>query len=171
MDLKGFNASEVEPNEGFTAIPAGDYQVVIIESKEKPTKAGTGSFLELRLQVLNGPHQNRQLIDRLNLKNPNPKAVQIAKGTLSSICRAVNILTPADSSLLHGKPMTATVKAKRDPDGNLQNEVKGYKARNTQASATQTATAQPAAQQATSVAQGSPFPAPVDQASNDGVPF
>lgn len=171
MDLKGFNAGEVEPNAGFTAIPAGDYQAVIINSGEKPTKAGTGSFLELRLQVLNGPHQNRQLFDRLNLKNPSAKAVLIAEGTLSAICRALNTLTPNHSSELHNRPLTISVKVKRDQDGNMQNEVKGYKARNTQASAAQPNQQQQPAQTAPATPQGSPFPAPVDQASNDGVPF
>lgn len=138
MDLNGFNAQEVAPNEGFSAIPAGDYQVIITESQEKQTKAGDGSYLELRLQVLNGPHQNRVLFDRLNLKNRNPTAVQIAQGTLSAICRAVNVLTPKDSSELHSKPLTAVVKVSKDNNGNFQNEVKGYKPREPQDSSAAT---------------------------------
>ena len=130
-NLSGFNAEEVEPNKGFSALPAGDYQVIITESKMKPTKNGNGQYLEMKMQVLNGEHQNRILFDRLNLVNKSDVAVQIAKGTLSSICRSVNVLTPNDSSELHNKPLTASVKISKDQDGNPRNEVKGYKPRHT----------------------------------------
>ena len=133
-NLSGFNAEEVEPNEGFSPLPAGDYQVIIAESKMKKTKDGQGQYLEMRMQVLNGQYQNRVLFDRLNLVNKSDVAVKIAKGTLSSICRSVNVLTPSDSSELHNKPLTASVKIRKDQDGNPQNEVKGYKPRHTVAS-------------------------------------
>jgi hypothetical protein len=132
-NLSGFNAEEVEPNEGFSPLPAGDYQVIIAESKMKKTKDGQGQYLEMRLQVLNGQYQNRVLFDRLNLVNKSEVAVKIAKGTLSSICRSVNVLTPSDSSELHNKPLTASVKIRKDQDGNPQNEIKGYKPRHTAA--------------------------------------
>jgi len=128
-NLDGFNASDVEPNETFSALPAGEYDVIIMSSDMKSTKAGDGKFLELQLQVLSGTYQNRRLFDRLNLVNKNDVAVQIAKGALSSICRAVNVLTPKDSSELHNKPLTAIVKVRKDLEGNQQNDVKGYKSR------------------------------------------
>lgn len=132
-DLSGFDASTVEPNQGFEPLPAGEYQAVIVASEMKPTKAGTGRYLELQLQILNGKYQNRKLFDRLNIDNPNEQAVQIAKGTLSAICRAVNVLTPKDSSELHNKPLTISLKVKNDDKGNPQNEVNGYKPRHTEA--------------------------------------
>lgn len=136
-NLEGFDANDVEPNEGFTPLPAGEYQAIIIASEMKPTKAGDGQYLELQFQILNGPHQNRKLFDRLNLVNKNPQAVQISKGTLSAICRAVDVRTPKDSSELHNKPLTMVVKVKKDRDGNFQNEISGYKPRNTEAPAQQ----------------------------------
>jgi len=133
-NLDGFNAADVEPNEAFTALPAGEYDIIVMSSEMKPTKAGDGKYLQLQLQILSGTYQNRQLFDRLNLVNRNDVAVQIAKGTLSSICRAVNVLTPKDSSELHNKPLTAIVKVEKDLNGNSQNSVKGYKSRTTIAS-------------------------------------
>ena len=130
-NLSGFNANDVEPNEGFSPLPAGDYQVIITESQMKKTKDGSGQYLELKMQILNGQYQNRVIFDRLNLVNKSDVAVQIAKGTLSSICRAVNVLTPNDSSELHNKPLTASLKIRKDQEGNPQNEVKGYKPRHT----------------------------------------
>lgn len=128
-NLDGFNANDVEPNEAFSALPAGEYDVIILASEMKQTKSGAGKYLQLKLQVLNGTYQNRQLFDRLNLVNTSDVAVQIAKGTLSSICRAVGVLTPNDSSELHSKPLTAVVKVEKDLEGNNQNTVKGYKSR------------------------------------------
>tara|TARA_R110002110_G_scaffold246260_1_gene462645 strand:+ start:940 stop:1404 length:465 start_codon:yes stop_codon:yes gene_type:complete len=133
-NLDGFNANDVEPNEAFTALPAGEYDIIVMSSEMKPTKAGDGKYLQLQLQILSGTYQNRQLFDRLNLVNRNDVAVQIAKGTLSSICRAVNVLTPKDSSELHNKPLTAIVKVEKDLNGNSQNSVKGYKPRAAQGS-------------------------------------
>ena len=113
-NLDGFNANDVEPNEAFTALPAGEYDIIVMSSEMKPTKAGDGKYLQLQLQILSGTYQNRQLFYRLNLVNRNDVAVQIAHGTLSSICRDVNVLTPKDSLELHNKPLTAIVKVEKD---------------------------------------------------------
>lgn len=125
-----FDAQAVEPNVGFDVIPAGEYDAVIVSSKVEPTKSGNGRLVVLELQVLSGEHQNRKLFDRLNLWNPSEKAVQIARGTLSAICRAINVLTPKDTSELHNKPLRVKVAVSEDPQYGKRNEVKGYKARN-----------------------------------------
>lgn len=129
--LGSFDASKVEPNAVFEAIPAGDYPVIIAGSEMKPTSNGNGQYLELKLQIVRGEYQNRILFDRLNLVNANQKAVDIARGTLSAICRAVGVLTPNRSEELHGKPLLAVVKLRKrdDPghEGEVSNEVKGYK--------------------------------------------
>ena len=75
-NLNGFNANEVEPSTDFDPVPAGKYLAAIVESKHKPTKAGTGKYLELKFQILEGEYRNRNLWARLNLENPNPEAVQ-----------------------------------------------------------------------------------------------
>ena len=128
MNLEGFDAEKVEVQSEYAALPAGEYQAIIVESEEKSTKAENGKYLELRLNIQGPTHQGRILFDRLNLVNQNETAQQIAKATLSSICRAVNVLTPKDSSELHGKPLTIVVKT-REYNGEIQNEIKGYKPR------------------------------------------
>jgi hypothetical protein len=126
----GFDANQVEPG-GFDLIPPGEYDAVITKSEVKGTSTG-GKMLKLQLQICNGPLQNRVLFDQLNLWNSNAQAVQIAKGTMSAICRAVNVLTPKDSSELHDKPMRISVgiqKGKGDYEGQDQNRIKAYKPR------------------------------------------
>jgi len=130
VSLNGFNANEVEPATEFDPVPAGKYLAVITASEIKPTKAGTGSYLELTFQVIEGQHKNRLLWARLNLDNPNATAVQIARAELSSICRAVGVMAPNDSVDLHNLPLMSTVKCKRrDDTGDIANEIKGYSKR------------------------------------------
>jgi hypothetical protein len=126
-NLTGFDASQVEPSADFEAIPAGRYLAMITESELKPTKSGAGSYLQLTFEILEGPYKGRFLWSRLNLENPNSTTVQIARAELSSICRAVGVMTPSDSVELHNLPMLITVKCKkRDDTGEVSNEIKGY---------------------------------------------
>ena len=129
MDLSGFNAENVEPNAPRDPIPAGWYKAVIEATEEKPTKAQTGSYLQLTIQVIEGDHAGRKITDRLNLNNPNATAVEIAQRTLSSICRAVGVMTPRDSADLMDKPMMVKVKVKpASGDYSASNEVDDYAA-------------------------------------------
>ena len=126
-DLNGFNATEVEPTTSFEPLPAGKYLAAITESEMKPTKSGTGSYLQLTFTILEGEHKNRVLWARLNLNNPNTTAVKIARSELSAICHAVGVMQPRDSVDLHNLPLVITVKCKkRDDTGELTNEIKGY---------------------------------------------
>ncbi|MEZ6097143.1 MAG: DUF669 domain-containing protein [Pirellulaceae bacterium] len=127
VSLGNFNAAEVEPTTDFDALPAGKYLAVITDSEMKPTKSGAGSYLELTFQVIEGEFKNRLIWSRLNLDNPNAQAVQIARSELSSICRAVGLMTPRDSAELHNLPLMISVKCKkRDDTGEFTNEIKGY---------------------------------------------
>lgn len=126
-DLTGFNASLVEPTTEFEPIPAGNYLAIITDSEMKRTKAGNGQYLELTFRILNGPCENRVLWSRLNLDNPSEQAVQIARGELSAICRAVGVMQPRDSSELHDIPLTIGVGLKRrSGTSEVVNEVKSY---------------------------------------------
>jgi len=126
-DLRGFDANNVEPSGDFDPIPAGKYLAVITESEMKPTKAGTGHYLQLTFQIIEGPFQNRLLWARLNLDNPNDTTRKIAQGELSAICRAVGVLAPNDSVELHNLPLVIHVRCKKRNDtGEITNEVKGY---------------------------------------------
>lgn len=129
-NLSGFDANKVKPDEGFDVLPAGEYDVVITKSERKATSAGTGAYLNLEMQVLNGQFQNRRIFDLLNLWNPSEKATAIARGTLSAICRAVGVLTPNDSSDLHLKPMRVKIKIEKSDEYGDKNKIVSYKPRN-----------------------------------------
>jgi len=154
-NLDGFDANTVEPN-NFDLLPAGDYQACIVASDIAPTKRGDGKFLSLELQVIDGPHKGRKLFDRLNMWNPNPKAVEIAKATLSAICRAVGVLTPKDSQELHDLPLLVKVVVKKDPEFGDKNEVKAYK---------------PLGKKKTTTDNVGPLPPHGEAPPNDDIPF
>jgi len=133
----GFDATAVEPQKAFEPLPAGDYLCVITNSEMKPTKKGDGQYLEVQLEVLDGPHKGRRLFDRFNLQNPNPQAVEIARRQFSGLCHAVNVMRVQDSCQLHNIPCVVQVKCKkRDDNGEWSNEVGGYKAKSTTPAAT-----------------------------------
>ena len=145
MSRLNFNASEVEPLETYEAIPTGDYEAVITESGMKANKSGTGSYLELKTEIIEGDYKGRKLTARLNLENPSVKAVQMARRELSSICHAVGVLNPVESEELHNIPLMMHVKKVKREDGSDSNEIGGWRAK-AGASATP---AQKAAQTAT----------------------
>ena len=127
MPAIDFNAEEVEPNKGFDLLPPGDYQAVISESEEKATKDGKGSYLQLTFVVTAGEFANRKVWSRLNLNNPNEQAVAIAKGDLSAICHAVNVLRMSDTTEIHDLPIAIRVVQKLNKQsGEMQNEIKKY---------------------------------------------
>ena len=129
MDLNGFDANTVEPNQPMEPLPAAWYKAVITDSEEKPTKAQTGSYLQLTLEVIEGDYQGRKVFERLNLNNPNQTAVDIAQRTLSGICRAVGVMTPRNSSDLHDKAFMVKLAVKPgDATYGPSNEIKEYAA-------------------------------------------
>ncbi|MGE3805992.1 MAG: DUF669 domain-containing protein [Gemmataceae bacterium] len=126
-DLHGFNANEVDPSTGFDPIPAGKYLAMITDSEMKPTKDGNGSYLQLTFEVLDGQFKGRRIWARLNLHHSNEQAVKIARGELSAICRATNVMTPKDSSELHNLPLVISVGLKKRTDtGESQNVIRSY---------------------------------------------
>jgi hypothetical protein len=139
-NLNNFDANQVDPAVGFDPIPSGKYLAVITESEMKPTKAGQGQYLQLTLQILDGPHKGRLVWARLNLENSNATTVKIARAELSAVCRAVGVMAPKDSVELHNVPLEITVGCKkRDDNGEITNVVKGYAKTGASAAATNAA--------------------------------
>ena len=112
MRLDGFNADAVEPMAERTLIPAGWYKIAFIEEAEVATKAGTGSYLQLVAEILEGDQQGRKHYERLNLNNPNEGTVARAQAALSAICRSINVRAPKQSSELLNRPLMAKIVVK-----------------------------------------------------------
>ncbi len=129
LSAYNFNAEEVEPSSSFDPIPAGWYTAIISNSEMKATRDGYGEYLSLTLQVIEGQYENRLVFARLNLKNANDKAVDIARKDLAAICRAVGVMSPQSSEELHDIPLMMKVKVRAaSGDYEASNDIGGYKA-------------------------------------------
>lgn len=155
-----FDATQVEPNQPFTVIPAGKYKAQVVASEIRATNNGAGQYLWFEMEILEGDQQGHKLWDRLNLWNDNATAVEIAQRTLSAMCHATGQLHVEDSEALHFKPMIVTVRVRPAGPGkdgkqyDASNEIRGYEAVNGAAPAAPTHQAAPA-----------PAPAPAPSAA------
>lgn len=129
MASLNFDATTVQPDTGFELLPAGWYNAMIDESAINPTKDGVGAYLQLRFSVIDGQYQGRKVFARLNIRNANQTAQEIAYKQLSAIAHSVGVLQVQDSSQLHGIPLKIRVRIRKDPSGQYedQNEINGYK--------------------------------------------
>ena len=109
----------------FDAIPEGKYTVGITSTEEKTSAAGN-RYLNLQLQVLDGPHKNRVVFDIINLYHPDDDVREIAERTLASICKATRVLKPKSSEELHNTPLQAVISKEFDSQYGDQNRVKKY---------------------------------------------
>lgn len=82
-----FNANQYDPNQGMAAHPpASKVPFTITSTAIVETKDKTGAMLVVDLTSPMGT-----IVQRYNIHNANPKAVEIAYGQLSALCRAVGI--------------------------------------------------------------------------------
>lgn len=125
-----FDANEYEPMGSFDPLPVGEYLVVISDSDIKPTSKGTGKYLQLVYDVIDGEYQGRKLFDRLNIINESETAQKIGKSQLSAICRAVGVMSPKDTAELHDKPFIVKIAIKPATEQyQASNAIKGYKSK------------------------------------------
>jgi hypothetical protein len=131
------NADEIPERDDFSPLPAGTYAGIITASEMKPTKDGTGTMLVLTIDVVDGEYQGRKIFERLNLRNKNPQAEEIAEKTLGEITRACGKTIIKDSDELHNKRFMMVVEVEQGKpyqkdgmtvEGKPQNRVKKYHA-------------------------------------------
>lgn len=137
-----FNSEEHDDMDSYDIIPEGEYVAMIDESTIKPTKkaleeAGnnadlplenySGLRLNLRFKIMGGDYDGKYIFNGLNIKNPNPVAVEISQKELATICRAVGKVSIQDSAELHNTPMSIKVKVKpATAQYEAQNAIKSY---------------------------------------------
>lgn len=123
-----FDATTVAPEQNISApIPAGTYTAIIVDSDVKQTKSGSGSYLKLTFEVMDGQFKNRKVFENLNIQNSSAQTQQIAQGHLSAICHATGVMQLQDSAQLHHKPLKIIVTVEpAKGDYGPQNRIKGY---------------------------------------------
>lgn len=125
--MYNFDGRNVDLDAGAaTPLPNGDYLVVVEDWVVKESKAGN-QYLELVLNVENGPHEGWKVWVKFNLWNSNPEAVDIARGELARLCVHGIGMEPVFQTPdeLLGKRFIATTK-QREHNGTTYVDVKKY---------------------------------------------
>ena len=109
---RGFNHKTDTPE----GIAPGDYPILIRKSITKPTKAGTGYYIYLEEQILDGPSKGEMVFDRLNIANDNKTAERIGYQRLGEITEAAGIEDfRDDAQLLNVSVIARIANDKGDP--------------------------------------------------------
>jgi hypothetical protein len=108
IDFKG---NPNDRREGFDAVPAGFYLVVIKESSIQQIRDNKGELLKLKYEVVDGPYKGRIFYNNLNLwHNGNADAKAHAERSMTNICMILlgkpNVKRTEE---LHDKPLVVKV--------------------------------------------------------------
>lgn len=123
LNLNPAEFQNLEAPREYTILPAGEYQMQIVQSDLRATQKGNGHYLWLEFDILKGPAPDgqRKLWDRLNIDNPNEQTRKIANQALLAISQAAGFtFPPQDSEQLHFKPIKVVIKHKENREGKLE---------------------------------------------------
>ena len=111
-----FNAQQFDPTQSAGQLPVGKHPVKIIDSEVKANSANTGGYLQLTLQIIDGPQTGATGAYRLNIYNQSQQAVDIAHRQLSAICHVLGVFNIQDSAQLHNIPFMIEVGLQKGDD-------------------------------------------------------
>lgn len=127
-----FNLDAVEATASYEPLPTGWYELRIVNSEQKMTKAGDGKYLQIEFEPDESAHpeiKGRKIWQRYNLWNQNTTAVEIAQRDLKALVQACGLQSITDSEDLHGTTISCKVVLRPAANGyQPSNEVKGYRA-------------------------------------------
>lgn len=110
-----FDATTVEPSQGFDVHPVGKFPATIINTSIEPTKDKTGGLFKVTFGTQAG-----RIDRRYNLWNQSPQAVEIARKELSALCHATGIFKldfNNDAAVLRNAHCMIEVDHQRDKEG------------------------------------------------------
>ena len=115
---------DISDNRSFEPIPHGKYTAMVVKAEELSAREGTGKFLFLTCQVIEGPYTNRTVFYRLTTTNDNAEAVKIGKKDLAILMNNMGIgPVISDTQELQGKPFIMGVKVTQSEQYGLGNAV------------------------------------------------
>lgn len=127
---------EAEPSSSYQPLPAGRYEMEIVETDYMPAISGKGMVLKCKAQIVGGEYDARPFYINYNLENSNDQAQEIGQRDFAGLRRATGVLAPEDSSELHFKQFGVKIgvqeKKIKGPDGKkpgtgeMENIIKQY---------------------------------------------
>jgi len=123
------NTNDVELKD-FSAVPAGNYPMRMVNAEVKQNSAGTGHFLSTEFEILGDKHAGRRVFNNYNFDHPSSETVNYCVADFMRWLAACGMQVEGDITLSHvlaleGKPFLGRVGIdKKDSD---RNTLKGYK--------------------------------------------
>ena len=130
---------DAEPSSGYTPLPAGEYQMEIVESDYVATSNGLGMVLKCKAQIVGGDYEGRPYYLNYNLENNTPGTgditQEIGQRDFAGLRRAVGVLNPDDTEELHFRTFSVRlgvqekkikVNGVKQGTGEMENTVKEY---------------------------------------------
>lgn len=155
-DLGGTFDANAKENNPSNVVPQGVYTLALVNGEEKAAKNG-GSYLNCEFEIVDGKFAGRKIFEMFGLWLSSDKAVEIARGRLSSFCKACKKLTVNDTDELIGIPFQAKVVVETDDYGD-KNKIKKF--------------IEPTAKAAAAVPAARPAPSrPLTTPVDDEIPF
>jgi len=121
FDLSGY---EMSAPQSFDPMPPGDYITIVTNSELKDTKAGDGQYIELTMQIVDGPFSGRRHWERLNIINKNEKTQEIARSHLNALLKACGVPNAKNTEETHDIPFTMVLYLDRKEP--TRNRIMGY---------------------------------------------
>jgi len=106
-----FNGTNQEAMDDFSVIPVGYYNAQVVKSDVVPTKAKTGTRMNLQFKIIDGDYKGRIIFAGYNITNPNEVAVEISRKEIKSLCDAIGKPDGIrDTTELHNIPLQIKLK-------------------------------------------------------------
>ena len=129
MATLGFTVSGAQAPEAsgdYELLPAGVYDATITQVDLRDTKAGTGNYLNVRLDIVGPSHEGRVVFGMITLRNPNDTAERIGREQLQKIAHYGNLGEISDTDQLVGARVGIKVGIRKSEEYGDRNEVKDY---------------------------------------------
>ena len=116
-----------ESTNNFEPLPEGWYTATIQAADLTDTKAGTGQYIKVKYSIVAPTHEGRIVFGNINIRNPNPKAEEIARQQLGEIMRAIGLARITDTDQLIGNTLMIKLAIRKSEEYGDSNDIKGFK--------------------------------------------
>ena len=123
-----YNASYVEPQEDFAPLPAGWYDAEVTETSVEENKAGNGSYIKVRFDIVGPTHAGRVVFSNYTLEHTNPKAVTVGHSKFRQLHEACGVPVVTDTDQIVGRRVAIKLTIKKSLEYGDSNEVKSARA-------------------------------------------
>lgn len=115
------------PSSGYTPLPAGEYEMEIVETDYDVNAKGNGMVLKCKAQIVGGEFASRPFYINYNLEHADPQTTEIGQRDFAGLRRATGVLAPEDSEDLHFIPFRVKIGVQeKKVTGEPQNVIKQY---------------------------------------------